>query len=427
MERLNTGSIVRVYLVIILLLAVLLSPLLQLGVALTLLVIQLYSAYKPPKASLNLVIVVATIFFAPFALQSLLGETFAVVLMFPALFLLDSNLKEYSLTQNFYFSKIGRTSTNTLKSLELCFGIALLSAIILSSLTLMLTGTVLLIYLAATLIYTYRHVPLNALKESKTWSRTIVGDTDSKLINIKANTRIPVKIFLSPTDSWVKLTPNNLTLTNQADITLQFTPPLAGPSKISVQASIVDSRGLIVTNQIIQPINLHIIPRAKYAKWLANKFLKQTSQGTGLMTDVTRLLSKAGKFGVEFHNTRPYQPGDSLRDFDWKHTYMLGQLIIKEFSESQGNVGIIIADLTAKNAEDADLLAYNLVMSALTLAREALPAAIAVEMILTGKIIEKGVHIPVIPEIYNPVLDQLEEMGIKMVEEFGLPLSENIS
>jgi len=56
----------------------------------------------------------------------------------------------------------------------------------------------------------------------------------------------------------------------------------------------------------------------------------------------------------------------------------------------------------------------------------ALPAACAVDMLLEGKIKTTGVHIPVIPEIYNPVLDQLETMGIKMVEEYGLPMSENI-
>ncbi|MCX6280027.1 MAG: saccharopine dehydrogenase NADP-binding domain-containing protein [Bacteroidetes bacterium] len=56
----------------------------------------------------------------------------------------------------------------------------------------------------------------------------------------------------------------------------------------------------------------------------------------------------------------------------------------------------------------------------------ALPAAIGVEMILAGKINITGVHIPVIPEIYNPVLDQLEILGIKMVEEYELPLSEMI-
>ena len=56
----------------------------------------------------------------------------------------------------------------------------------------------------------------------------------------------------------------------------------------------------------------------------------------------------------------------------------------------------------------------------------ALPAAIGAEMILAGKITAKGVHIPVIPEIYNPILDQLEKMDIRMVEEYGLPLTENI-
>jgi len=56
----------------------------------------------------------------------------------------------------------------------------------------------------------------------------------------------------------------------------------------------------------------------------------------------------------------------------------------------------------------------------------ALPAAVGVEMILQGQISAKGVHIPVIPEIYNPILDRLEDMNIKMIEEYGLPVSENI-
>jgi saccharopine dehydrogenase-like NADP-dependent oxidoreductase len=54
----------------------------------------------------------------------------------------------------------------------------------------------------------------------------------------------------------------------------------------------------------------------------------------------------------------------------------------------------------------------------------ALPAAIAVEMILKKEIKVKGVHIPVIADIYNPVLDNLEKLNIKMIEEYGLPMSE---
>jgi saccharopine dehydrogenase (NADP+, L-glutamate forming)/spermidine synthase len=46
----------------------------------------------------------------------------------------------------------------------------------------------------------------------------------------------------------------------------------------------------------------------------------------------------------------------------------------------------------------------------------AYPAAIAVKMILNGEINLTGVHVPVIPEIYNPVLDELAAMEIGFEE-----------
>lgn len=56
-----------------------------------------------------------------------------------------------------------------------------------------------------------------------------------------------------------------------------------------------------------------------------------------------------------------------------------------------------------------------------------LPAACAVHLILEGKINERGVYIPTSPDIYRPVLSELENVGIKMEEkrepagkEFGL-------
>lgn len=45
-----------------------------------------------------------------------------------------------------------------------------------------------------------------------------------------------------------------------------------------------------------------------------------------------------------------------------------------------------------------------------------LPAAIAVKLILTGQIKETGVHIPVKPEFYKPVLKELAAMDIKFEE-----------
>jgi len=56
----------------------------------------------------------------------------------------------------------------------------------------------------------------------------------------------------------------------------------------------------------------------------------------------------------------------------------------------------------------------------------ALPAAIAVRMILENRIEAKGVCRPVVPQIYNTVLDELKTLGVEMKEEYGLPVSEMI-
>lgn len=47
-----------------------------------------------------------------------------------------------------------------------------------------------------------------------------------------------------------------------------------------------------------------------------------------------------------------------------------------------------------------------------------LPLGILSKLILTGKVDLTGLHIPVIPEIYNPVLKELEQYGIRFEESF---------
>jgi hypothetical protein len=46
-----------------------------------------------------------------------------------------------------------------------------------------------------------------------------------------------------------------------------------------------------------------------------------------------------------------------------------------------------------------------------------LPVAIAAKLILQGKIRLTGVHIPIHPEIYEPVMKELEDYGICFTEE----------
>lgn len=46
-----------------------------------------------------------------------------------------------------------------------------------------------------------------------------------------------------------------------------------------------------------------------------------------------------------------------------------------------------------------------------------LPLAIAVDLFMDGKFQAKGLHVPVIPEIYKPILQKLEELGIRFIEK----------
>ncbi|MFZ9027695.1 MAG: saccharopine dehydrogenase family protein [Crocinitomicaceae bacterium] len=45
-----------------------------------------------------------------------------------------------------------------------------------------------------------------------------------------------------------------------------------------------------------------------------------------------------------------------------------------------------------------------------------LPAAICAKMILKGEVKERGVTLPIKPELYNPILNELEEFDIKFIE-----------
>jgi hypothetical protein len=50
-----------------------------------------------------------------------------------------------------------------------------------------------------------------------------------------------------------------------------------------------------------------------------------------------------------------------------------------------------------------------------------LPLAISVKMILNGTISTPGVHVPILKEIYNPILNELENYGINFVEKEVTP------
>jgi uncharacterized protein (DUF58 family) len=350
-------------------------------VALILLILQIYSLYKPLRSKLNLPLVISTIILLPLTLEASAGKLFSIFLTVPAILLLDQSLKSNALTQPFSYSKTGRKPSKILKTLTTTLFALLIVSIVLLSQTLMLTCIVLMGYLITILAYITYKIPKNPLEGSKKLSRVVVGDTVEVSVPLKIRAKMPSHMLLEASHPWIRLNPSSIMLEagEEKEINLAITPPLAGPSEPQIFALAIDPWGLTQTSQILEPVELHIIPRAKYAEWLARKYLEQTAPGTaaGAAVPPSRAV-RAAKIGVEYYGSRPYQPGDSLKNVDWKHTFKLQELIVKEFVGAHGQPAIIAANLTAKDPEEADDLAYNFVTSALTLAKEAVPTALAV-------------------------------------------------
>jgi len=113
-------------------------------------------------------------------------------------------------------------------------------------------------------------------------------------------------------------------------------------------------------------------------------------------------------------------PGDRDNPLDYLNVLTLGKMSLN--NDERDMIVMhheFIAEYPSKKEYiTSTLLDYGVPNGDSSIARTvALPAAIAVKMILNGEINITGVHVPVIPEIYNPLLNELEEIGIKFKEE----------
>jgi len=390
MNRVSPGLLCQIYLIIVLAVASILSPPPYLPLAIVLLLAMLFLILRRLYPSLRLVITTATIFLLPLILKSLLGylvstmmlshqaaQIIAVVATLPAIYLLDCNLRQNAPGMAPAPTTKNRSVTYIPQALFTSAIVILVASFILNNTTLLFTDIMLIVYLVVILIIIWQTIPRLPINVSTTQKRIIAGTTGD--INLKMASKSPLRLYItiSPTDSWVKVKPQRFTLDKaQVKLNAAITPPLAGPSHPQLQASVIDQWGFTQTNQIIEPVELHVIPRAKYAEWLAMKYLEE-SGAAGTAATASPRVSSILRRGIEYFDSRDYQAGDSLRDIDWKHTVKLNQLIVKEYSESGRQAAIISVNLSVSDAEEADKLAFNLLTTALTLAGESIPTALA--------------------------------------------------
>ena len=100
------------------------------------------------------------------------------------------------------------------------------------------------------------------------------------------------------------------------------------------------------------------------------------------------------------------------------------QMLVKmSYREGECDLVVLVHEFLAKYPAREERISSTLIATGIpggetAMARMVgLPAAIATRMILEGKIALTGVHIPVLPEIYEPVLAELEQQGITCVEK----------
>ncbi|MBN1388353.1 MAG: saccharopine dehydrogenase NADP-binding domain-containing protein [Bacteroidales bacterium] len=123
-------------------------------------------------------------------------------------------------------------------------------------------------------------------------------------------------------------------------------------------------------------------------------------------------------------------PASMKTSFEVISDLMMGKMILKENERDM----IILKHIFLARYKDgsseiisSQMIDYGSPSADTSISRTvALPAAMAVKLILDGRIDIKGVYRPVRKEIYMPVLSRLEKMGIRTEEKYGLPESELI-
>ncbi len=370
--------IFKVYPVISLLAATIFSPLPQSVIALGLFILGLYFLLRTlPRWEIP--VAMAYLFVIPLLFQPVL-PVFSPLLALPILPLISCAFKENALNLSIVPPTRQRELTLTSKSVLSAAGATTVVSILLGNWTLAISGGMALLLVTGILLYVFKHSPLPPVEVEQREIRLLAGNTTRLEVTLIRKTSFTLHISLNSSYSWVRPARQELfSIPEKLEIHLTLAPSLSGPSQPQIDIFSTDPWGLFQMRQVIEPVKLYVIPRARYAEWLARKYLEETASQAGARSATFSpvISGMAPRGGVEYYDSRFCPPGDKLKDIDWKHTVKLGNIIVKEYREEARQMAIIAANLAVANIEEADKLVYNLIVSALTLAGAIIPAAIA--------------------------------------------------
>ncbi len=384
----------RAYIVVALVVAVVFSPPLYGAVPLLTLLLYLYmelwGKLERHRTALNLYLALSL----PLLLQPVWGQWLSAVFALPVIPLLDLGLRRSALAYEFVPAVRNRRPTAVCRSLVLSLLAVGVVALALGSRTLFLGFSLVAGYLAAVILAILRGVPASPCQVEIANHKVLAGDLARTTITLTNRSRLAGQLKLVSPYHWFHIRPDRVAMSrSKSQVEAAFTPPLAGPSAVVADAIFVDPWGLIQTNFRVEMLALFVVPRAAYAGWLARRYLEMSRPGEReAMTAAMSVSQRPSRKGMELYGLRQYQPGDSARSIDWKHTLKLRQTIVKEFQDTGVECAVMTVNLSVADEEEKDKLAYSFITTALTLARENVPSAMAAyndrEVVLTTRLLE---------------------------------------
>lgn len=379
-KSIGVNRLLRVYIILALIVAAILSSLPFSFIPVLLILWRLFMWLWPVSPSIKLFTNYFTLFALTIFYGPILGPWFSSLLSLPAMALVNHDLQEVAKAQYYHDTRHSLSITRMGIALPLIALLVLLMSLLLGNIPLLLASIVSLVYSIAMGAITITGMPSNPLQHAQVNCRIVAGSEDDIQLDVIGTTRIGGVLFLVSPYEWLKISPAALFLRpDRLNIKVHIAPQLSGQTIIKINAYAMDRWGLIQVRFSFEPLLIYVIPRAKYAEWLAQKYLGETNPGSVYLSS-NRLATSSIyglRRGVEYFGSRRYQPGDSLKTIDWKGTTKHHELISKEFLEFHGQSVIALVNLSVGNEEEADKLIYWIIITALTLARENIPTILA--------------------------------------------------
>ena len=382
LEKFNVQILIRLYVVLALGAAAVLSPFELSIIPVSFLGVFLFFTFWRSKPVANLSVDLYVFLSLPLIYELVVNQWASWIFALPLLVLLGKDMERVATDHEFKDSRRGWHPSRLLVTLVVLLLVSLGVSLLLGKWNAAIAVMCLMGYVAflcARVIIKMPQTPLEAIREKH---RVLADSELSFSVGIERKSKHARYLYIPLETEWAKVEPGKIFIaSNNFELDVTVKPYLSGPSSVCVTGFIFDRYGLLQRSVDLELADLLVVPRAKYALWLAERYL--ATSGAGGVTPMVSVkaaakLGSESRSGFEYIGNRLYQPGDSLKNIDWKHSSKLQEIVVKEFDDQQASAAVLLVNLVAGDADEADRLVYALVTTALTLADEGIPTSLAV-------------------------------------------------